>query len=84
MFSRVVHHDHELFNNFQVIAYSLLYRVRKNQISNPPGSSKHPPENVETAPKKLETPPRNFTDFQYSQLQFRLFHYDEINLTAKA
>ena len=29
-------------------------------------------------------PPRNFTDFQYSQLQFRLFHYDKIILTAKA
>ena len=49
----------------------------------PPGSGKHPPENVET-PKKIGNPPRNFTDFQYSQLQFRLFHYDEIILTTKA
>ena len=52
--------------------------------SNPPGSGKHPPENVETPPQKIGNPPRNFTDFQYSQLQFRLFHYDEIILTAKA
>ena len=51
--------------------------------SNPPGSSKHPPENVES-PQKNWKPPRNFTDFQYSQLHFRLFHYDEIILTAKA
>ena len=51
----------------------------------PPGSGKHPPpENVETPPKKIGNPPRNFTDFQYSQLQSRLFHYDEIILTAKA
>ena len=52
--------------------------------SNPPGSGKHPPEIVETPPKKIGNPPRNFTDFQYSQLQFRLFPYDEIILTAKA
>ena len=50
---------------------------------NPPGSGKHPPESVET-PQKNWKPPKNFTDFQYSQLQFRLFHYDEIILTAKA
>ena len=31
MFPRVVHHNHELFNNFQSIAYSLLYRVRNCQ-----------------------------------------------------
>ena len=36
--------------------------------SYPTGSGKHPL--------------RKFTDFQYSQLQFRLFHYDEIILTA--
>ena len=28
---RVVHHDHELFDNFAMIAYLLLYRVRNNQ-----------------------------------------------------
>ena len=28
---RVVHHDHELFDNFQVIAYLILYSVRNNQ-----------------------------------------------------
>ena len=54
-------------------------------VQTPPGSGKHPPpENFETPPKKIGNPPRNFTDFQYSQLQFRLFHYDEIILTAKA
>ena len=52
-------------------------------VQTPAGSGKHPPENVEN-PQKNWKPPRNFTDFQYSQLQFRLFHYDEIILTAKA
>ena len=49
-------------------------------VQTPPGSGKPPPH----PPKKIGNPPRNFTDFQYSQLQFRLFHYDEIILTAKA
>ena len=52
--------------------------------SNPPGSDKHPPRKCWNPPRKIENPPRNFTDFQYSQLQFKLFHYDEIILTAKA
>ena len=42
------------------------------------------PQKMLKPPKKIGNPPRNFTDFQYSQLQFRLFHYDEIILTAKA
>ena len=49
----------------------------------PPGSGKTPQKMLKP-PKKIGNPPRNFTDFQYSQLQFRLFHYDEIILTAKA
>ena len=55
-------------------------------VQTPPGSGKHPPENVETPPKKLETPPEIsliFNILNYT-LQFRLFHYDEIILTAKA
>ena len=55
-------------------------------VQTPPGSGKHPRphQKMLRPPKKIGIPPRNFTDFQYSQLQLRLFHYDEIILTAKA
>ena len=54
-------------------------------VQTPQGRVNTPPENVKTPPPpKNWKPPRNFTDFQYSQLQLRLFHYDEIILTAKA
>ena len=53
--------------------------------SNPPPQGRvNTPQKMLKPPQKDWKPPRNFTDFQYSQLQFRLFHYDEIILTAKA
>ena len=50
----------------------------------PPQGRVNTPQKMLKPPQKNWKPPRNFTDFQYSQLQFRLFHYDEIILTAKA
>ena len=61
-----------------------IFRGGLGGFKPPQGQVNTPPENVETPPKKIANPPRNFTDLQYSQLQFRLFHYDEIILTAKA
>ena len=29
--TRVVHHDHELFENFAVMAYLMLYSIRNSQ-----------------------------------------------------
>ena len=46
----------------------------------PQGRVNTPPENVETPPEKLETPPEISLIFNIP----KLFHYDEIILTAKA
>ena len=40
------------------------------------GGVQTPQGRLNTPSENVETPPKNFTDFQYSQLQFRLFHYE--------